>query len=361
MAAFMTQRLAFTLSFACIAALSGGCGKRGAGGPPGGYATQVVAVKAAREPIVEQLRVVGTVLANETVDLKPEIDGRVVAIHFEEGQRVQAGQLLVELNAGQTEAMLSEAEANQRLAQSKWDRAQELLKNRTMSNQEADEARAQYDMAGAKVSQMREHLRDLKIAAPFGGLIGSRRISPGQVVSKETVIATLSDTDPVKVEGNVPERYLALAREGAKFQLSIAAFPSERFDGEVYFVAPQLDAVNRTALIKAKVPNPDLRLKPGMFASAELALRVKDDAIVIPEASLMPQGERFAVIVVDSEMTAQMRPVKPGIRSAGRVEILEGVKEGESVVVEGWQKTRPGGKVTLAPEERSAPYRAVAK
>jgi membrane fusion protein (multidrug efflux system) len=113
--------------------------------------------------------------------------------------------------------MLSEAEANRRLAQSKWDRAQELLKNRTMSNQEADEARAQYDMAGAKVSQMREHLRDLKITAPFGGVIGSRRISPGQVVSKETVIATLSDTDPVKVEGNVPERYLALAREGAKF------------------------------------------------------------------------------------------------------------------------------------------------
>jgi len=114
-------------------------------------------------------------------------------------------------------------------------------------------------------------------------------------------------------------------------------------------------------LIKAKVPNPDLRLKPGMFASAELALRIKEDAIVIPEAALMPQGERFAIIVVDSEMTAQMRPVKPGIRSAGRVEILEGVKEGETVVVEGWQKTRPGGKVTLAPEEKSAPYRTAAQ
>ena len=357
----MSERIVATLFFVLVAAFSAGCGKGGAAGQQGGFATQVVAVKASREPIVEQLRVVGTVLANETVDLKPEIDGRVVALHFEEGQRVKEGQLLLELNAGQTEAMLAEAEANQRLAQSKWDRAQELLKNRTMSNQEADEARAQFDMAGAKVSQMREHLRDLKITAPFGGLIGSRRISPGQVVSKDTVIATLSDTDPVKIEGNVPERYLALAKEGAKFQLSIAAFPGEKFNGEVYFVAPQLDAVNRTALIKAKVPNPDLRLKPGMFASAELALRIKEDAIVIPEASLMPQGERFAIIVVDSEMTAQMRPVKPGIRSAGRVEILEGVKEGETVVVEGWQKTRPGGKVTFAPEEKSAPYRTAAQ
>jgi len=357
----MIHRATCTVLIGCIAAFAAACGKRGAGGPAGGFATQVVAVKATREPIVEQLRVVGTVLANETVDLKPEIDGRVVAIHFEEGQRVQEGQLLLELNAGQTEAMLAEAEANQRWAQSKWDRAQELLKNRTMSNQEADEARAQFDMAGAKVSQFREHLRDLKIKAPFSGVIGSRRISPGQVISKETVIATLSDFDPVKIEGNVPERYLALAKEGAKFQLSIAAFPNEKFEGTLYFVAPQLDPVNRTALIKAKVPNPDLRLKPGMFASADLALRIKDDAIVVPEAALMPQGERFAVIVVDSELTAQMRPVKPGIRSPGRVEIVEGLKEGETVVVEGWQKTRPGGKVTLAPEEKAAAYRTAAK
>jgi membrane fusion protein (multidrug efflux system) len=356
----MLHQLSLTTLTVCAAAFLASCGKGGPGRPAGGFATQVVAIKAVREPIVEQLRVVGTVLANETVDLKAEIDGRVIGIHFEEGQRVQEGQLLLELNAGRTEAMLAESEANQRWAQSKWDRAQELLKNRTMSNQEADEARAQYDMAGAKVAQIREHLRDLKIKAPFSGVIGARRISPGQVITKETVIATLSDYDPVKVEGNVPERYLALAREGAKFQLSIAAFPNEKFDGEVYFVAPQLDPINRTALIKARVPNPDLRLKPGMFASADLALRVKEDAIVIPEAALMPQGERFAVIAVDTDMTAQMRPVTPGVRSAGRVEIMDGLKEGEMIVVEGWQKTRPGGKVTLAPEEKSAPYRTAA-
>lgn len=347
------------LSLILICAAFAGCKpKAGSGGPPGGFATQVVAVKVSKEAITEQLRVVGSVLANENVDLKPEVDGRVVGIHFEEGQPVTEGQLLVELDSGATGAMLAEAEANQRLAEAKWTRAGDLLKNRTMSQQEADEARAQFDGTGARVTQMREQLRYLKIKAPFAGIIGVRHISPGQVISKETVIATLSDLDPVKVEGNVPERYLALAKEGAKVMLSIAAFPDEKFEGEVYFVAPHLDPINRTALVKARVANEDLRLKPGMFASAELALRVRDEAIVIPEAALMPQGDTFAVIVVGADLTAQMRPVKVGVRTAGRAEILEGLQADETVVVEGWQKTRPGGKVKLAPAEKAAPYAA---
>jgi membrane fusion protein (multidrug efflux system) len=351
----MKRLLFLTLICASVA----GCKpKAGRGGPPGGFATQVVAVKVTKEAVTEQLRVVGTVLANEHVDLKAEVDGRVVAINFAEGQPVQAGQLLVELDSGATEAMLAEAEANQRLAEAKWTRASDLLKNRTMSQQEADEARAQFDMTGARVSHMRQQLSYLKIKAPFAGIIGARSISPGQVITKQTIIATLSDLNPVKVEGNVPERFLALAKVGAKFQLSLAAFPEEKFEGELYFVGPQIDPVNRTALVKATVPNPELKLKPGMFASADLALRVRDEAIVIPEAALMPQGESFAVIIVGADMTAEMRPVKPGIRTAGRVEIVEGLQPGETVVVEGWQKTRPGGKVTLASEEKAAPYAA---
>ena len=350
-------------SLACLAgASSTGCKKPGAaGGPPGGFATQVVAVKAERQAVTERLSVVGNVTANETVDLKSEVDGRVVAIRFEEGQRVEVGQMLVELNSGEIEAMLSESEANQRLAALKWDRAKGLLTTRAVSQQEADEAKAGYDMNAAKVSQMREQLRNTKVTAPFAGIIGARHISPGQVITKTTNIATLSDLDPVKIEGNVPERFLAQAKIGQKFQVSIAAFPGEKFDGELYFIAPQVDPVNRTGLVKAKIANPDLRLKPGMFASAELTLKVKEDAVVIPEAALMPQGERFAVIVVDDTLTAQMRPVTPGVRIAGRVEIVDGLKGGETVVVEGWQKARPGGKVKLAPADKAAPYTAAAK
>ncbi len=344
-----------------IAAVAIGCKPGGEAGPRGGFATQVVAVKASREAVSENLRVVGTVLANETVDLQPEVEGRVTAIHFEEGQRVKEGDLLLEIESGQIEAMLKEAEANQALAESKWSRAEDLLKNKTLAKQESEEAEAQRNITRARVVQMREQLGYRKLNAPFAGVIGARRISPGQVIDKQTVIATLSDLDPVKVEGNVPERFLATAKEGAKFALTIAAFPNAKFEGELYFVGPHIDPINRTALVKARVPNPEMQLKPGMFASAALTLRVKDDAIVIPEAALMPQGNSFSVIVVDAEMTAQMRPVKPGVRMAGRVEILEGLKEGETVVVEGWQKTRPGGKVTIAPPEKAAAYAAAAK
>lgn len=363
----MTVRFAFHALLAVVLIALAACKKGPTAGPPGGFATQVVAVKTVREPVTEQLRVIGTVLANETVDLQAEVDGRVTAIHFEEGQRVEAGQLLVDLDSTEVEARLAEAEASARWEQSKWERASELLKNRTMSQQEADEAKAQFDMANARVLQVKKQLLDMKIKAPFSGVIGARQISPGQVISRMNpgrgvqTIATLSDIDPVKVEGNLPERFLAQAKAGSKYQLSIAAFPGEKFEGELYFVAPHVDPVNRTVLVKARVPNPDLRLKPGMFASAELSLRVKDDAIVIPEAALMPQGERFAVIVVGAEMTAEMRPVKPGVRLAGRAEIVEGLNEGELVVVEGWQKTRPGGKVILAPADKAAPYAAATK
>ena len=350
------------LAIAALLAL-GGCKKRApqAGGPPGGFAAQVVAVKAERQPVTEQIAVVGNVLANETVDLKPELEGRVVAIHFEEGGRVEVGQLLVELNSGEIEALLAEAEANQKLAQAKWDRSKGLLTTRAVSQQEADEARANYEMNAAKVAQMREQLRNSKIRAPFSGVVGARHISPGQVVTKTMNIATISDLDPVKVEGNVPERFLAQTRVGQRFQISIAAFPGEKFEGEIYFIAPAVDPVNRTGLVKARIPNPELRLKPGMFASADLTLKVKEDAVVIHEAALMPEGERFAVFVVDEQMTAQLRPVRPGVRIAGRVEIVEGLKGGELVIVEGWQKTRPGGKVKLAPIEKAAPYTAAAK
>ena len=124
-------------------------------------------------------------------------------------------------------------------------------------------------------------------------------ISPGQVISPQQMLTMLTDLDPVKVQLNVPERFMSRAKEGQKVELTVAAFPGEKFVGEVYFIAPQLDAVNRTGLVKAKVANSDFRLKPGMFASLDLTLKVKEDAVVVPEAALMPQGDKVTVFVVD--------------------------------------------------------------
>lgn len=138
--------------------------------------------------------------------------------------------------------------------------------------------------------------------------------------------------------------------------MSVAAFPTEQFAGEVYFIGPQVDPSTRTALVRAYVKNEELKLKPGMFANLDLALRVKEDAIVVPEPALMPLGDRVTVLIVDKEQTAQLRPVKVGMRTAGMAEIVSGVNSGELVIVEGTQKARPGGKVRLAPAESARPY-----
>ena len=346
------------LTFLCLLlAATAGCKKRSAaGGPPPGFATQVIAVKAERAPVVDTLSIVGTVLANESVEIKAQVGGAVQRLHFEEGQQVAQDALLIELDAGKIAASLAQAEANLRLAETKWERVQELVKTKAVSQQEADEARSTYDAARANGELFRQQLKDTRITAPFAGVIASRLVSPGQVVAAQQSLASLADVDPVKVEGSVPERFLSRAKTGQKFDFRVAAYPGEEFAGEVYFIAPQVDPVNRTGMVKARVPNPEGKLKPGMFATVALTLKVKDDAVVIPEAALMPQGDATLVVIVDEQMAAQMRPVRTGLRTAGRVEIVEGLKGGETVVVEGWQKVRPGGKVKLAPAEAAAPY-----
>ena len=139
-------------------------------------------------------------------------------------------------------------------------------------------------------------------------------------------------------------------------EFSVAAFPGEKFKGEVYFISPQINENLRTALVKARIPNPDAKLRGGMFASMDLTLQVRDSAIVIPEPAIMSNGDNFSVFVVDKDGNAQIRPIQVGLRLAGKAEILKGLHAGEKVVVEGVQKLRPGAPVKLAPAEAAAPY-----
>ena len=352
-------RCAAPIALVLVFAFSAGCKRGGAGGgPPPGMATRVIAVPAERRSLNESVSLVGTVLANESVEIKAKVAGIAETIHFEEGQDVEQGQLLVEIDSGQIEANLAQAEANRDLAKSKFERASELAKSRALSAQELDEARASAEASSANVELFKQQLADSKIKAPFSGVLGARNVSPGQVVTVQQVLTTLADLQPVKVELAVPERLLAQAKEGQDVELSVAAYPDEKFKGEVYFISPQVDPLNRTGQVKARVPNEDRRLKPGMFASLDLTLRIKENAVLIPEAAVVPSGEQQSVFIIDAESNAQPRPVKTGYRQGGFVEIVEGLEGGEMVIVEGWQKTRPGGKVTLAPPEAAAPYTA---
>lgn len=339
-----------------IAATLAGCKPAGAGGPAAPPPIQVVAVEARRQPVVETLTLPGTLAANEWVEIKAETDGIVAAIHFQEGERVEKGRLLVQLDDSKLAAALAEAEANLKLSEANYARAKELFADKLISRQEYDQTASALAVHQAAVDLRRRQLRDTRVYAPFAGVVGARQISPGQVITRNTTLTWLVDLDTVKVEVQVPEKYLGQLQVGKPLEFTVAAFPGEKFRGEVYFISPQIEESTRTALVKARIPNPEGKLRGGMFASLELTLQVRDAAIVIPEPALMSNGDNFSVFVVDGDGLAQVRPVEVGLRLAGQAEVLKGLSAGEKVVVEGTQKLRPGAPVKLAPPEAAAPY-----
>ena len=351
-----------TVAIAWLAAgpFLNGCKKPpgAAGGPPGGGmpAMQVVVVEAKAQPVTESLSLIGSIAANEMVEIKSETEGVVQEILFDEGKAVEAGQLLIRLDDSKLAASVGEAESNFKLSTANYERAKQLFKDTLISKQEFDQASAMFELNRATLTLKQRQLKDTRIHAPFAGIAGARQISPGQFVTKDTVLTWLVDLDPVKVEVKVPERYLQQLKVGQALEFTVAAFPGQKFHGEVYFVSPQIDPSLRTALVKARIPNEDHKLRGGMFASLDLTLQVRDSAILVPEPAIISNGDDFSVFVVDAESKAQIRPVQVGIRLAGKAEVIKGLNAGEKVVVEGVQKLGPGVPVSLAPPEKAAPY-----
>lgn len=333
-----------------------GCQKPVAGPPPVFPPTQVVAGEARRQPVTETLALVGTLAANELVEIKSEIEGVVQQINFDEGQPVEKGRLLVQLDESKLQASLAETEANFKLSKANHERSQQLFKDRLIAQSEFDQTAAVFEVNRVALDFKRRLLQDARVLAPFAGVMGSRTLSPGQVIKRDSTLAWLVDLNPVKVEVSVPERFLSEVKSGQKLEVVVAAFPGKKFSGEVYFIAPQLESASRTALVKARIPNPDLLLKPGMFATLEITLQIRSSAVVVPESALVMTGDRAAVFIVDAEQAAQIRPVKIGVRQAGFVEIASGLAGGEMVISEGVQKIGPGRKVkVVVPETTPAP------
>jgi membrane fusion protein (multidrug efflux system) len=294
---------------------------------------------------------VGTIAANEAVEIKSETDGIVQEIGFEEGQRGEKGQLLLRLDDTKLAATLAEAEASLRLSTLTFERAKQLFQDKLVSQQEYDQAAATFDRTRASVDLMKRQLKDARLVAPFAGRVGARQISPGQVMTKATLLTTLVDLDPVKVDFWVPERFLSQVQTGQRIEITVAAYPGKKFGGDVYFVAPQLDEATRRAQMKARIKNPDGLLKPGMFANLELTLELRPNAIVIPEIALLWDGDVARVFVVKTTPTNQiveLRLVELGVRSPGEVEITRGLQPGEQVVTEGLQKIGPRDAVMVS-------------
>lgn len=339
-----------------LAVLVSGCNKPAAAGPggrPGFPPTQVIAVEAKRQPVSEILSLVSSIAANEMVEIKSETDGSVAEINFTEGQPVEKGRLLIRLDDSKLASAAAEAEANFKLTSANYERSQELLRSKLVSSQEFDLVSSQFQASQAALDLKKRLLLDTRILAPFAGIVAARNVSPGQVILKNTTLTWLVDLDPVKVEINVPERFLSQLRIGQNIDLKVASYPGRKFTGKVFFVAPFVDSATRTALVKAQIPNPQQELKPGMFGNLDLTLNIRENAVVIPEAALtqLLEGGRAMIYTISATNTAVLQSVKLGVRLAGLVEVVEGLQGGERVIVEGVQKIGPGSKVNVAAGE----------
>ncbi|TWI10293.1 efflux RND transporter periplasmic adaptor subunit [Aerolutibacter ruishenii] len=313
-------------------------GGGGAGGPPGGMQLPVETVTVQPQALQGGLQTVGSLRADESVVVRPEVGGRVTRIHFTEGGRVAAGQPLFTLDGSLAQASLNEATANLENSRRALARAAELSAQKLISQSDLDKARAQFGVDQARVASARTALSKMTLRAPFSGQVGLRGISVGEFVNVGQDLVTLVKLDPIEVDFSVPETALTQLRNGQKIAITVDAFPGDAFDGQVVAIDPVIDPNSRSAKLRARIPNPDFRLRPGQFAMLKLDTGTGDaNALMVPEQALMQDGDtRFVYVVVDGK--AKKTTVRTGTRTPGLVQVVEGLKAGDVVITAGQAK-----------------------
>jgi len=314
------------------------------GGPGGMPPTAVETSVAQTQPLDTVVEVIGNLRADEAVTLRPEIAGRIEKILFTEGTRVEASTPLFQLDDRLIQADLHEAEANADRSQRAFDRAQDLIKRKLTSQSDFDAAKATLAVDRAKLASARTRLSKSLIRAPFSGMLGLRQVSEGEYVAVGAALVDLVADDPIKLDIAVPETYLSRLAKGQAVDMHLDAYPEQKFHGEVYALSPSIDLATRSVAMRATVANPDGLLRPGQFASVSLVLAHDPAALMIPEQSLWPLGDKVYVYrVVDGK--AEQVEVKTGQRRPGEVQILSGLNAGDTVITAGQLKIGPGSPV----------------
>lgn len=321
----------------------GGAPKKSSGPPP-------VTVEAS-PPSVAQLpdtiTAIGSLRSDEAVIVRPEIGGRVAEIAFKEGQRVGKGQVLVRLDSSVQRADFERAQANLTLSKSKFERAVDLRNKGFISSQARDEAENTFKVAQADTELASARLAKTEIRAPFGGIIGLRSVSVGDYVKEGQDMVNLEEIDPLKVDFRVPEIFLSQVKGGQVLQITLDALPDRTWAGKVYAINPLIDASGRAIAIRAEVPNPDSRLRPGMFARVRLLTSAVKESLTIPEEAIFPVGDdKYVYKVVDGR--AQRQKIEIGQRRGTQVEVVGGLTRDDTVVTAGVIKLREGSPVKLA-------------
>jgi membrane fusion protein (multidrug efflux system) len=323
-----------------------------AGGAGGGMPPMPVDVDTARQgDVVDAVRTTGRIEALQAVELRPDEQGRVVALLFREGQRVAEGTPLVRIDDALLRAQAERAAADRDLGRQQLERVRRLRAENAASPADLERVEAAARSAEAALAVLELQIERTTVRAPFSGSVGQRFVSTGDYVTPSTPLLTLQTTDPQRAVIEVPERYAADLRRGQEIEFTVAAHPGRTFRAQVDFIDPVVQEEGRTIVVKARAPNPDQALKSGMFIEARLAVTTRAGAIVVPEDAVQPLRTANVVwAVVDGK--ASRRVVQLGTRSEGVVEVLSGVEPGELVVVGGLERMGEG--MPVAPRPRGA-------
>lgn len=345
MPAFLHSSPCRVLLALSLASLVAACGKgdadAGKGGQPPATVT-TLQVKQVRWS--DELKALGTANARESVTITASVSQTIASVEFDSGQYVKEGQPLVTLVQGQQAAGVAQAQAELRNAEQLFERNRKLADQQLIARAELETQRTALEAARAQVATQRATVADRVIRAPFSGVLGLRLVSAGSLVTPGTPITTLDDVSLIKLDFTFPESALSQLAVGQRINARSEAWPGETFTGTVASIDSRVDPVSRAITVRAEIPNPDGRLRPGMLLDVALE-RAARNTLAIPELALQQNGTVSSVFRVEAGNQVKEVPVKIGARRFGEVEVLEGLKAGDRIVVEGTVKLRDGAKI----------------
>lgn len=299
-----------------------------------GYVVKATSLK-------NDINATGNLMSNETILVQPQISGRITHLYFKEGSRVHKGDLLVSLYDGDLQAQLEKARIQHRLADTTLARQEQLLARGGISRQEVDNSRNQVAAYQADIDYYTAQISETKIVAPFDGRVGLRQVSEGAIVSPSTVITTLYQNDPIKLQFSVPEKYRNQVELGDQVSFTVAERPGRSFKGRVYAIDPGIDPRTLTATLRALVPNPQGLLAPGSFANVHVTLHEIQGALMIPAQSLI-LTTRASQVIASRNGKATVVNVETGIQTPSQVQITSGLKAGDTVLTTGVMQATAG-------------------
>jgi membrane fusion protein (multidrug efflux system) len=322
---------------------------KGAGG-----AIAVEAANARGATTTTDIRAIGSLQSDESVQIASEIAGRIAEIRFTEGGTVKAGDVLVTLDASLAQAEVADAKARFDLAEANNSRADQLSRTGNVTEKAIDEATANFEIARAALELQRVRLAKHTITAPFAGRVGIRNNSPGSFIAVGTPIVNLEKIDILKVDFKLPELFLPSINVGQTVDVTVDALPKRTFAGEIYAIDPQVDVNGRALQLRARLPNADGELRPGLFARITVKGKQTREVVLVPESVIVPRGGETYVFRIENGKAVEGK-VSLGERRGAEVEILEGLTTTAQVVTAGQLKLRNGAAVEVVDPGRPAP------